>query len=78
MSSLVGILVGILLSLGFNALSIEWLPPGTVEPAVLAARIVPSSALLPFFVSLIATLLSALYPSVQAARLRVVDALRVE
>lgn len=78
LGSLIGILAGILLSLGFNALGIEWLPPGTVEPSVLGTRIGPSTVLLPFLVSLVATLLSALYPALQAARLRVVDALRVE
>ncbi len=78
LGSLIGILGGILLSLGFNALGIEWLPPGTVEPSVLGTRVGPLTVLLPFLVSLVATLLSALYPALQAARLRVVDALRVE
>jgi putative ABC transport system permease protein len=74
----VGLAVGILLSVGFNALGIEWLPPGTVEPSVLATQIGISTMLAPFLVSLFATLLSALYPALQAARLQVVDALRVE
>jgi len=78
LGSVIGILAGVLLSLGFNALGIEWLPPGTVQPSVLATRIGAPTVLLPFFVSLVATLLSALYPALQAARLRVVDALRVE
>jgi len=78
LGSLIGILGGILLSLGFNALGIEWLPPGTVEPSVLGTRVGPLTVLLPFLVSLVATLLSALYPALQAARLRVVEALRVE
>jgi len=78
LGSAVGTLAGILLSLGFNALGVEWLPPGTVEPAVLATRIGAPTVLLPFLVSLVATLLSALYPALQAARLPVVDALRVE
>ena len=74
----VGLVIGILLSAGFNAIGIEWLPPGTVEPSVLATQIGLSTLLAPFLVSLFATLLSALYPALQAARLQVVDALRVE
>ena len=38
----------------------------------------PSTALVPFVVSFVATVLSALYPALQAARLQIVDALRVE
>ena len=78
LGSLTGIVAGVLLSLGFNAIGIEWLPPGTVEPSVLATRIGPTTLLVPFLVSLLATLLSALYPALQAARLQIVDALRVE
>ena len=74
----VGLVIGILLSAGFNAIGIEWLPPGTVEPSVLATQIGLSTVLAPFLVSLFATLLSALYPALQAASLQVVDALRVE
>jgi len=78
LGSLVGILGGVLLSLGFNSLGIEWLPPGTVNPSVLATQIGWRTALFPLLVSLVATLLSSLYPSVQAARLQIVDALREE
>jgi len=76
--SLLGVAGGIILSLGFNGLGIEWMPPGTVEPSVLATRIGLSTAVLPFLVSLTATLFSSLYPALHAARLRVVDALRAE
>lgn len=78
LGSLAGMVGGIALGLAFNALRIEWLPPGTVEPSVLATRIGPSALLLPFAVTLVATLSSALYPALHAARLSVVDALRVE
>ena len=61
-----------------NAVGIAWLPPGTVEETKLAVDLGASSAVLPFAVSVIATLLSALYPALQAARLQVVDALRVD
>lgn len=73
-----GVAMGTLLSVGFNALGIEWLPPGTVEEATLAVRIGFSTAALPFVVSVVATILSALYPALQAARLQIVDALRVD
>ena len=76
--SLAGVVVGVLLAWGFNIVGIEWLPPGTIDPVLLASRIEPKTALVPFAVSVFATLLSALYPSTQASRLRVVDALRVE
>ena len=78
LGSLVGILGGVMLSLAFNRLGIEWTPPGTVEPSTLATRIGWATAAVPFLVSLVATLLSSLYPAWQAARLRVVDALRVD
>jgi putative ABC transport system permease protein len=76
--SLAGVVVGVLLAWGFNIAGIEWLPPGTIDPVLLASRIELKTALVPFAVSAFATLLSALYPSTQASRLRVVDALRVE
>jgi putative ABC transport system permease protein len=76
--SVAGVVVGVLLAWGFNIVGIEWLPPGTIDPVLLASRIEPKTALVPFAVSAFATLLSALYPSTQASRLRVVDALRVE
>jgi len=76
--SAVGIAAGVGLSLVFNALQIEWLPPGTVEPSVLRAQVHASVALLPFAVGVGATLASSVFPSVRAARLRIVDALRIE
>lgn len=78
LGSLAGVLLGVLFAWGFNAARIEWLPPGTIDPSVLSSRIDFGTAALPFAISALATLLSALYPSTQASRLRVVDALRVE
>jgi len=72
-----GVAFGVVLGLAFNAVGIEWLPPGTVEPAKLGIQLTMQTALLPFVVSVIATVLSAIFPSIQSARLRVVDALRV-
>jgi len=76
--SLTGVFVGLAISLGFNALGIEWRPPGTVEASVLSVQIGLMTALPPFGVSVVATLLSAIFPAIQTSRLRVVDALRVE
>lgn len=76
--SLAGVAAGLLIGLGFNALGIEWRPPGTVEASVLSVRLTWLTAVPPFIVSLIATLLSAIFPAIQTSGLRVVDALRVE
>ncbi|MBE0636101.1 ABC transporter permease [Candidatus Bipolaricaulota bacterium] len=76
--SVTGVLLGFALSLGFNALGIQWQPPGTVETSVLSVQIGLLIALPPFGVSVVATLLSAIFPAIQTSRLRVVDALRVE
>jgi putative ABC transport system permease protein len=78
LGSLTGVVVGFLFGTGFNALGIQWQPPGTVEESVLAVRISFLTALPPFGVSVFATLLSALFPAIQTSRLRVVDALRVD
>ncbi len=72
-----GIVFGLVLGLAFNAVGIEWQPPGTVEPVKLGVQLTVRTAWLPFFVSVFATLLSSVFPSIQSARLRVVDALRV-
>ena len=78
LGSLTGILIGALLGLGFNAIGLEWQPPGTVEASVLSMQINGMTMLPPFLVGVVATLLSAIFPSIQTSRLRVVDALRVE
>ena len=76
--SLTGVLLGFLMGAVFNAIGIEWRPPGTAEASILSVQINLMTVLPPFGVSIIATLLSAIFPAVQTSRLRVVDALRVE
>ena len=78
LGSATGVVIGLLFGAGFNALGILWQPPGTVEESVLAVRLSLMVVLPPFGVSVIATLLSALFPAIQTSRLRVVDALRVD
>jgi len=78
LGSSIGVALGALFVGVFNAVGIQWLPPGTIEKFTLGARIEVKTALVPFAVSLAATLLSALYPAAQASRLRVVEALRIE
>ncbi|OGF55764.1 MAG: hypothetical protein A2Z21_08930 [Candidatus Fraserbacteria bacterium RBG_16_55_9] len=71
-----GLVLGWVLGQGFNALGITWEPPGVSEAVPVQLRLMWSNAWPPFIVSLIATLLSALYPSIHSARLRIADALR--
>lgn len=78
LGSLAGMLVGLGLGLGFNGLGLQWRPPGTVEPTVLSVQLSLVTATPPFLIGLIATILSSLFPTFQTARIRVVDALRVE
>ena len=78
LGSLAGVLVGLGLGLAFNAIGLQWRPPGTVEPAVLSVQLSLATAAPPFLIGLVATVLSSLFPALQTARLRVVDALRVE
>jgi putative ABC transport system permease protein len=78
LGSLVGVVGGVLFSLLFNAVGIEWKPPGTVDPVTFTIVLAPMTILPPFTVGLIATLISGLFPSFRTSRIRVVDALRVE
>lgn len=71
-----GLVVGWLLGTGFNSLGIGWQPPGAVEPVPVRISLAWHNAWLPFVVSVVATLFSAIYPSTHSARLRIVDALR--
>jgi len=78
LGSLVGVVGGVLFSVLFNAVGIEWKPPGTVDPVTFTIVVTPLTVLPPFIVGLVATLISGLFPSLRTSRIRVVDALRVE
>ena len=73
----VGVLAGMLMGVGFNAIGLEWRPPGTVEESVLSVQLGLMIVTPPFLVALVSTFLSAIFPAIQTSRLRVVDALRV-
>ncbi len=72
----VGALIGIGISLLFNAAKIPWQPPGTVQTVTLGVDFTATAILIPFLVSVFSTLASALLPAYQATRVSVVDALR--
>jgi len=76
--ALIGVVGGVLFSLIFNGIGIEWKPPGTVDPVTFTIVLTPMTILPPFIVGLVATLISGLFPSIRTSRIRVVDALRVE
>ncbi len=78
LGSLSGIAVGVLLGVAFNSAGIEWRPPGTVEAVTLTIRMSVMVALIPFVVSVVATMVSSVFPAVQASRLQIANALRVD
>ncbi len=71
-----GLALGWLGGQGFNALGIGWTPPGAQDPVPVQLALGWGNALLPFAVSAVATLASAVYPSAHSARLKIVEALR--
>lgn len=71
-----GLVAGWLLGLGLNGLSFSWTPPGALQPFPIEAVLRLENAMVPVTISVLATLLSALYPSLHSARLGIVDALR--
>ncbi|MGC9529948.1 MAG: ABC transporter permease [Candidatus Bipolaricaulaceae bacterium] len=71
-----GLGVGWLLGLAFNAASLPWQPPGTVEPVSLGVKLSGTTLGIPFAASVLATAISGILPAVQSTRIRVADALR--
>jgi len=71
-----GIVIGTLLIVVFNAIQVTWTPPGAAIPQAIRLALEPQAVLIPFVVAVAATLVSAIYPSWKNARLRIVDALR--
>ena len=77
LGSLAGVVFGTALAAAFNAIGLSWQPPGTVDPVVLSVRLGGTTIWLPLLISIVATLLSSVYPATRASRLQVVDALRI-
>lgn len=71
-----GLAAGAVVGAAVNGLGFSWTPPGALQPFPIQAALNLEGALAPLAVSVLATLLSALYPSLHSARLRIVDALR--
>lgn len=71
-----GVALGWLISIAFNAMGVSWTPPGAIDPVTVRIVASPNVALIPFSISALATLFSALYPAVHSARVSIVDALR--
>jgi putative ABC transport system permease protein len=71
-----GVIVGTVAVLGFNALGIQWTPPGAAMPQPLTLTIDAGVVLIPLVLAIAATLVSALYPSWKSSRQTIVDALR--
>lgn len=59
-----------------NGAGFSWTPPGALEPFPVKALLQWQNAWLPLAISAVATLLSAIFPSLHSAKLRIVEALR--
>lgn len=76
LGGLVGLAAGWGIGLGLNNLDVSWTPPGALQPFPVEAVLSFANAWVPLLVAVFATFLSALYPSMHSARIRIVDALR--
>jgi len=74
--AVLGASVGTLITLLFNAIGFGWTPPGAATPQALRLSLGASTVLMPLVTSLVATMISAIYPALKSSRKRVVDALR--
>jgi len=76
LGGLLGIGAGWGLGQGFNALDIQWTPPGFLDPTPVDLRLGLFNAWGPFVVAAIATIVSTAFPASRMTRLTIVDALR--
>ena len=76
LGSTAGLLLGGGIALLFNALQIGWRPPGALDPVPVRLAVGLGNAWFPFLVSALATVVSAVFPSLRSSRRPIVDALR--
>ena len=74
--TVLGVLVGSLIAIVFNAVGFEWTPPGAPIPQSLRLAVSVSIAASPFLTALLATLAGALIPAWKSSRRRIVEALK--
>jgi len=71
-----GVMGGIFLGLVFNALGLTFVPPGGTMPQPIRVAVGLQTLVVPFFLVLLATAASSVYPGWKNARLNVAEALR--
>ena len=74
--AVLGVLVGSLIATTFNAIGVEWTPPGAPIPQSLRLALSVSTAMAPLFTALLATVVGALIPAWKSSRQRIVEALK--
>ncbi len=76
--AVLGLALGSVAAVAFNAVGINWTPPGSVEPVVLTVVMGWSNIWPAALISLAATVISSFYPAFRMSREDIVDSLRVE
>jgi len=76
LGGLIGLGLGFILAQGVNAADLGWTPPGAIREVPVELSLGLNNAYVPFLISALATLLSAMLPSIHSARIQMVEALR--
>jgi len=74
--AVLGILVGSIGAVVFNAIGFQWTPPGAPLPQSVRLSLAASTAIAPFATAILATLFGALIPAWRGSRRRIVEALK--